>query len=123
MLAQPLAISPIWTESLALLDEPQGVSCHPLCFRYLHRLGKLSQELRMFIAPFHVLLVSRSLALFRIAVCEAVVVCRGDVTKVAHDVHHFMISEQGHDPSTCLGRLRLQPHQQIQNLARLWAAI
>src|SRR5260370_17140367 len=54
---------------------------------------------------------------------KAGIVRRSDVTQVAHDIHHFVVTEQAYDPATCLHRFFLECHHQVHDLARLGAAI
>ena len=51
------------------------------------------------------------------------VLARADVAQVAHDVHDFVVAE--HDVHRAAGRARLalEPHQQVEHLARIRAAV
>src|SRR5271169_1108294 len=94
MFSQPLPVLSFRTESEAMFDEPQRVPLQPLRFGFRqHRLRHLSQELRMVLAPGEVFLNGSLLAFFGIAISETRVVLRSDVTKVAHNVHYFVISQ------------------------------
>src|SRR6267143_667246 len=73
--------------------------------------------------PFHVLVIRSFLPLLRIAVGKAGIVHGSDVTQVAHDIHHFVVTQEAYDPPACWCRFFLECHHQVHDLARLGAAI
>src|SRR5436309_9293339 len=73
--------------------------------------------------PFHILLIRSFLPLLGIAVGKTCIVHGSDVTQIAHDIHHFVVTEQAHDPAACLYRFFLEGHHQVHDLARLGTAI
>src|SRR5882724_10794738 len=52
--------------------------------------------------PFHILVIRSFLPLFGFAVGKTCIVLGSDVAQVAHDIHHFVVTEQAHDPAACL---------------------
>src|ERR1700674_1710926 len=79
--------------------------------------------MRVTVAPFHVFLIGRSLALRRIAVCVSGVVLRRDIAKVSHDIHHLVIAQQADHSSPRLWRFFFQGDHKIHYLAWLRAPI
>src|SRR5258705_10867809 len=74
-------------------------------------------------SPFHILLISRFLALRRLAVCVGGIVLRCDIAKISHDIHHLVVAEQADHSPHCLWRFLFQGDQKIHYLAWLRASI
>ena len=77
----------------------------------------------MILAPGHVLLKSAAAAFFRVVICKTLEIADRHVPKVAHQIHHFMVSQQAYDLAARLFRLLIEGHHQIQYFAGLWSAI
>src|SRR6266851_1565269 len=123
MSSQPLSIFSLWTKSLALLNETCRMACHPLRLRQLHGLGKLGYQGCVTTPPFQILFIRSLLSLFGFAVGKTGIVRGSDVSQVAHDIHHLVVTEQAYYPAACLWRFFFQRHHQVHDLARLGAAI
>ena len=77
----------------------------------------------MTIAPFHVFLIGRFLALRRIAVGVSGVVLRRDIAKISHDIHHLVVAQQADHSSPRFRRFLFQGDHKIHYLAWLRAPI
>src|SRR5882757_4959201 len=123
MSPQPVTVFSLWTKCLALLDVTCWMARHPLHLCQFHWVRKLGQHRCVAVSPFHVLFVRSLLPVLGIAVGETGVVRGGHVTQVAHDVHHFVVTQQAYYPATRLRGFFLKGHHQIHDFARLGAAI
>src|SRR4029077_15755198 len=99
------------------------MASHPLRLRQFHGLGKLGYQGCVTAPPFHILVIPCFLSLFGFAVRETGIVCGSDVTQVAHDIHHLVVTQQAYYPAACLWRFFFQRHHQVHYVAWLWAAI
>src|SRR6266403_3132539 len=77
----------------------------------------------MILTPGHVFPKSICLAFFGPANQKTCVIPCGDVAKVTHEIHHFVVAQQAHDLAASVRRLLIERNHQVQNFARLWSAI
>src|SRR6266487_1666294 len=123
MSSQPLAITSCGTKSFTVLNETYWVPRHPLSLGELEWLPEFSQNCRVTLTPFEVVLVRGLSTLLGTTIGKAGVGVLGDVAQVAHKIHHFVIAEQGNHSPAILRCIFLQSDKQIHDITRLGAAV
>ena len=116
--SQPAAILAARAERIHIFQKARWVSRQPRLTVY-RRLARRR-------APFHEpgVVVERTLpARVRVAIGERRVGRRRDVSELVEQVHHLVIAEQGLDTPTGAPCFLFEPHQQVERLSYLGAAI
>src|SRR6185369_6700412 len=123
MFTKPLPVNSTGAKGLPLLNETGGMTRHPLSFRYFHRLRQFFEQLTVGVPPLHIVLVGGFLAPLRIRVGETGIVHWRDITKIAHDVHYFVVAEQANDTAPSERCFFFQGDKQVHSFTWLRAPV
>src|SRR5260370_35797900 len=75
-------------------------------------------------APCGVFLIGSCPALLGLAIGKTIIILWCDIAQLAHEIHPFMVAQQGHDADAArLRRSIFQGHHEVQDFSRLWPSI